>query len=315
MEPVALRYFREVAALGSVRHAAERLFVAQSAISRQVALLEEELGVALFERHARGMSLTDAGKRLLEYAHEQRGRFDELRSVIQEYDSLKRGHVDINCVEGLMYGFLPDALRSFSAASPGITFGVASVGSHMVAEAVAEHRADLGIVFGSAPRTDLVELARMAQPIYVTVSPQHPLAARRRCSLADIVSWPVVLPERSFAIRQLIETACAKRKLRLARAVEVNTLAFAQRLVKGSDLHVTFLPVDLLVAEVQSGELAALSIDEHSLQAGYVTLVASRTRKLSQAARHAAAWLEEKMQDKRSALPGSARSAARRANA
>jgi DNA-binding transcriptional LysR family regulator len=125
----------------------------------------------------------------------------------------------------------------------------------------------------------------------------------------------VVLPERSFAIRQLIETACAKRKLRLARALEVNTLAFAQRLVKGSDAHVTFLPVDLLVDEVRSGELAALSIDEHSLQAGHVTLVASRTRKLSQAARHAAAWLEEKMQDKRLARPGIGRREARRKSA
>lgn len=303
MEPIALRYFREVAALGSVRHAAERLFVAQSAISRQIALLENELGISLFERHARGMSLTDAGRHLLDYANEQRSRFDELRGVIQEYENLKRGHVDITCVEGLMYGFLPDALRSFSAINPGITFGVATQGSHAVAEAVAEHRADLGIVFGNAPRTDLIELARMPQPLYAAVSAAHPLAARSHCSLGDISPWPVVLPERSFAIRQLLDTACADRKLNLVRAVEVNTLAFAQRLVKGSDTLVTFLPVDLLIDEVEAGELAALSIDEPSLKARYVTLVASRTGKLSQAARQVALWLEEKMGDKRAALP------------
>src|SRR5690606_33447204 len=67
IEPASLRYFREVAAQGSLRHAAERLYIAQSALSRQIRALEEDLGVPLFERRARGMVLTAAGRLLLDY--------------------------------------------------------------------------------------------------------------------------------------------------------------------------------------------------------------------------------------------------------
>ncbi|MDB5796616.1 MAG: LysR family transcriptional regulator [Paucimonas sp.] len=299
MEPIALRYFREVAAHGSVRHAAERMFVAQSAVSRQVAQLESELGVPLFERHARGMALTEAGQLLLAYSNDMRSRFDELRGVIQEYETLRRGHAEIACVEGLLTSFMPAALREFSLANPAISLGVASLGSQAVAEAVAEHRFDLGIVFGTCPRTDLVELARMPQPLFAAVSLRHPLASRTRCTLADLAPYPVVLPDRSFLIRQLIDRACASRKLTLSRMVESNTLAFAQELVSGSDAHVTFLPSDLLQPCIERGSLVGLAMDERSLQARHVTLVASRTRKLSQAARHLAACLAERMKAQR----------------
>lgn len=298
MEPIALRYFREVAAHGSVRHAAERMFVAQSAVSRQVALLESELGVPLFERHARGMSLTEAGQLLLSYSNDQRSRFDELRGVIQEYETLRRGHAEIACVEGLLTSFMPDALRAFAEINPAISLGVASVGSQAVAEGVAEHRYDLGIVFGSSPRTDLVELARMPQPLFAAVSPAHPLARLDRCTLADIEPYPVVLPDRSFVIRQLIDRVCIARKLSLARMVESNTLAFAQALVTGSNTHVTFLTIDLLTPSMKLGTLVGLTLDERLLQARHVTLVASRTRKLSLAARHLANWMAERMKAK-----------------
>lgn len=295
MEPLSLRYFREVAAHGSVRHAAERMFVAQSAVSRQITLLETELGVPLFERHARGMLITEAGQLLLRYSNDMRTRFDELRGILQEYETLRRGHAEIACVEGLMTSFMPEAMHGFSHDNPAISLGVISIGSQAVAEAIAEHRYDLGVLFGSAPRTDLVELARMPQPLYAVVSPSHPLAHSSRCTLADIAPYPVVLPDRSFVIRQLVDRVCVTRKLSLSRMVETNTLAFAQMLVIGSSTHVTFLPADLLTPSIKQGTLVGLSLDELSLKSGHVTLVASRTRKLSLAANHLASYLAERM--------------------
>jgi molybdenum-dependent DNA-binding transcriptional regulator ModE len=95
IETASPRYFREVARHGSLRRAAERLFVAQSAISRRIAALEEELGVQLFERRARGMALTAAGQRLLEFADDARIRLDALRARIHEYEALHREHVEL----------------------------------------------------------------------------------------------------------------------------------------------------------------------------------------------------------------------------
>lgn len=295
MEPLSLRYFREVAALGSVRRASEHLFVAASAVSRQMGLLEAELGVPLFERHARGMSLTDAGRLLLQYTNESRSRFEDLRAVIQEYETLRRGHVSLACVEGLLISFVPDAVRAFAKEWPGVSLSVSSLGSHAAAEAIAEHRCDLGILFGKSPRTDLEEIARMAQPLFAVVSPKHPLSARKQCTLADIGQFPVVLPDLSFGIRQVVDRLCADRRIPLNRIVESNTLGFAQRLVVGSETLVTFLPIDSISRDLESGSLKVLPLNERSLQARQVTLVASTTRKLSRAGRHLSAWLADRM--------------------
>lgn len=302
MEPIALRYFREVAAQGSVRHAAERLFVAQSAVSRQVALLEEELGVSLFDRHARGMTLTEAGRLLLAYSTDMRGRFEELRGMMHEYGSLRRGHVDIACVEGVLARFMPEALRIFADECPGITFSVAAMGSHAVAEAIAEYRCDLGVVFGSSPRTDLLELAQMRQPLCAIVPAGHPLAKQSRCALADVAAYQVVLPDRSFGIRQLVDRVSANRKFALKITVETNTLAFAQRLVMQSQSRVTFLPGDMVLPEIDAGLLVAVPLTDSTLRKTRVTLVAGTTRKLSQAARHLATHLSERMRSNDSVM-------------
>ncbi|MEN3364972.1 MAG: hypothetical protein V7606_2246 [Burkholderiales bacterium] len=300
IEPTTLRYFREVAAHGSVRHAAERLFVAQSAVSRQVALLEEELGVPLFERHARGMSLTEAGRLLLAYSTDMRSRFDEMRGLIQEYETLQRGHVDIACVEGVLARFMPEALPVFADECPGISLSVAAMGSHAIAEAIAEHRYDLGIVFGSSPRTDLLELAQMSQPLCAVVSPNHPLARKNSCTLSQVAAFQVVLPDRSFGIRQLVDRVSANGKFALNKTIETNTLAFAQRLVMQGENRVTFLPGDMVLPEIEAGMLVAVPLTDSALRRTRVTLVASTTRKLSQAARHLARHLSELMKSNNS---------------
>ena len=302
MEPIHLRYFREVAAHGSVRHAAERLFVAQSAVSRQIALLESELGVPLFDRHARGMSLTDAGRLLLAYSRDMRSRFDEFRGMIQEYGSLRRGHVDLVCVEGVLARFMPEALRIFADECPEITLKVTAMGSQAVAESLAEHRSDLGIVFGSAPRTDLLELAQMSQPLCAVLAPGHPLAGQAKCALSEVLAYPLVLPDRSFGIRQMVDRVGANARLKLKMTVEVNTLAFAYRLVMQGQNRVTFLPEDVVRSEIEAGLLVAVPLTDSSLRKSRVTLVESTTRKLSQAAQHLARHLGERMKSNDFAL-------------
>ncbi|HRO60580.1 MAG TPA: LysR substrate-binding domain-containing protein [Burkholderiaceae bacterium] len=294
IETTSLRYFREVALQGSLRQAAERLFVAQSALSRQISVLERELGVALFERRARGMTLTPAGRLFLEYADESRARLEALRAAIHEFELLERGHVDIACVEGLLSGLMPDFVEAFVAEHPGLTLNIAAMGSHAVAEAVAEHQVDLGIVFGQSPRRDLVELATSRQPLCAIVSPRHPLARERRCRLADVAAWRVVLPNRSFGIRQLIDRVRARARLDMAVAIETNTLAFAWRMVLRTD-YVTFLPRDSVHAEVLDGKLVAVPLEDPLLKGTRVTLVASASRTLSSAAQCVADSLKVRM--------------------
>lgn len=294
IEATSLRYFREVALHGSLRHAAERLFVAQSALSRQIGLLERELGVVLFERRARGMSLTVAGRLLLQYVDDSRERLEKIRSSIHEFATLKRGHADIACVEGSLAGLMPSFVEGLLAEYEGLSLTVFALGSQAVAEAVAEHRVDLGIVFGQSPRSDLLELARMSQPLCAIVAPGHPLAERQKCQFADVAVFPVVLPDRSFGIRQLIDRVRANSRLDLRIAVETNTLAFAWRLVVRTD-YVTFLPVDAVRDEVAARRLVAVPLSDRLLRGCGVTLVANPSRRLSVAAELVAAGLIAQM--------------------
>jgi DNA-binding transcriptional LysR family regulator len=292
IEPASLRYFREVAVQGSLRHAAERLYIAQSALSRQIRALEDDLGVALFERRARGMVLTAAGRLLLEYTDDSRARLEELRSRIQDFQSLRRGEVDIACVEGLLNGFMPEFVEEVQREHEGLVVRVAAMGSQSVAEAVAEHRFDLGILFGQPPRGDLVEIARMRQPLCVIVAPGHPLSDRRTCRLPDVAPFGVVMPDRSFGIRQLVDRLRAVERIDLRVVVETNTLAFAWRMVQRTG-YVTFLPLDAVRSEVESGRLVALPLEERLLRDTRVTLVASPGRTLSAAA----SWTRDRLKE------------------
>ena len=95
MDVPHLRTILHVAELGSLSNAADRLRIAQPALSRQVRLLEEELGIRLFDRHGRGMVVTEAGKEVLHHAQRIMQELDEIRAKVADEDAPLRGHVAI----------------------------------------------------------------------------------------------------------------------------------------------------------------------------------------------------------------------------
>jgi DNA-binding transcriptional LysR family regulator len=124
MQFSALRYFLETARLGSIRRAAEVLYVAPSAVSRQIALLEQNFGAPLFERHATGVRLTTAGEVFAQQAHATVRDFDRLQSEIDDLQQLRRGLVKIFSVEATVAGLLYRTVEEFGRDYPGITYEV-----------------------------------------------------------------------------------------------------------------------------------------------------------------------------------------------
>lgn len=284
IESAAIRYFREVTECGSIKQAAASLRIAPSAISRQVQAIEEELSVKLFERGARGMVLTDAGHLLYRYAVDNRNQLDGIRAKVQEFDALRRGQVKVATVEGMLANFLSNFVVDLSVDYPGISISVTVVGSRDVAEMVGHNDVDLGLVFGRAPRRDLIELARMRQSLCLIVSPRHPLAIKDSCTVKDLAGLRVVVPDPSFGIRQEIDRACAHAKIRLEICNETNSLAFAQTLAARTDLA-TFLPRDTAMPALDAGSLVAIPLRDKRLEATQVTLVQLATRNMSPSCR------------------------------
>ncbi|WP_201326086.1 LysR family transcriptional regulator, partial [Burkholderia sp. E168m23] len=113
-------YFYEAVRCGTIRAAADWLDVAPSAVSRQIGLLEKELDATLVERHARGVTPTEAGRCVIEYFREQLAHRDDLISRLQELRGLKTGQVSLVLGEGFVSDLLAGPMQQFCRQFPGI---------------------------------------------------------------------------------------------------------------------------------------------------------------------------------------------------
>lgn len=202
-----LRYFMAVASTGSLTAASQQLYVAGSAISRQIQKLESRMGVALFERHARGMTLTDAGQILENHVRKSLRDMEYAMAEIQGLKAVRRALVRIACTDGMAFDLLPGLLARFRQQHPSVSFDL-QVGSAMqVAEWVRHGACDVAFQFSLAPERDVEIIASWPAPVLLLLSPGHPLLTRE-AEITDLHDYPLVLPEAGTTIRQLFDLSC-----------------------------------------------------------------------------------------------------------
>lgn len=222
MQSAALKYFLEVARAGSIAEASQRLNIAPSAISRQISKLEAEIGVALFERRARGMNLSAAGELLA--AHARRSRLDSERvlSEIRGLAQLQSGVVKMATTEGFGIDVLPAAISGFRATYSGIRFHLSVASPADVSRQVADGDADLGLTFSLAPIKGLRIERSWPAPILALMRADHPLAHRKSLRLAEIAAHPLALPGKETTIRQLFDISTAAEAIPVEPALTSN---------------------------------------------------------------------------------------------
>lgn len=266
-----LKYFVEVARRGSFRGASEKLNVAASAISRQVRLLEEEYGTPLFQRGIKGVELTAAGEAFLVYAKGVDAERERLRESIDALTNLRRGHVRVASIDGIAAGPLADIIAAFRAEHRGITFEVRSMGTEAVAEAVRNGDAEIGIAFYSTSTDQVRVVKRVSDPLCAIVDRMHPLARSRKVKLADVLAYPVALPDPNFGIRRLIDAVCLARKLRPQIALETNSIETLRGYAR-SGAGPTLLPFLSSRRDVESGVVTALRIEDRRMRESSVDI-------------------------------------------
>lgn len=284
MQPQALKYFAEVARSGSLRHASEVFDIVPSAISRQIAQLEQQLGVTLFERSSRGMALTEAGRVLLEHVDDTDRRIGSLRRRLDDLSELRRGTIRLAVVEAVTNDFLPRTLARFAERHPGIEFHVSVCGTGDIAERLASNAAEVALAFNSPSRDDLVLRARIPQPLQLVCAPGHPLLAHRTLSMKQLDGVPTALPDRSFGIRRLIEQAEAAARVRLPVALESDSLQLIKNVVASTSL-VSFMPPMTFTRELASGSLAAIDLQGPVFSKASIDVLTARGHEISHAAR------------------------------
>lgn len=213
LQSPALRYFLEVVRSGSVTEAAERLEVAPSAVSRQIARLEREMDTLLFERRARGMVPNAAGELLAAHAKRVRQDLDRLGSDILALRGVRQGLIRLVSTEGYAFGFVPSLIASFRREYTGIRFSLDAASQHDIPRRIRAGEADIGLTLSLTSERDIRVELRTPAPVMAVLAPRHPLAAKRTLSLAQLAPYPLALPDRASTLRQLLEISCSRQQL------------------------------------------------------------------------------------------------------
>ena len=220
----AFRYFAAVAHAGSVRAAARELNIASSAVNRQVLLLEETIGMPLFERTGRALRLNEAGELLLAQVASTTRDYEDTLAAVEALRGLQSGKVRLATVESVSVELLPDLLASFNAAFPGISVELRMTGSDAVAELVLSREADIGFTFNPASLDGLEVAYDRPLKIGAIVSPDHPLADRTSAMLAECIEYPYAWPARGLSLRTALDLAREKLGRPAAPVLEANSL-------------------------------------------------------------------------------------------
>lgn len=283
MLSVALRYFVGVSQYGSIREAAEHLHVAQSAISRQIQNLEEELRVRLFERSTRGVRLTSAGEILLHHAREAMLQTEHLQADLEAVRGNRRGHVVARVIESFAASMLPEVLTQFRNRYPAVTLDIMVARTNGIADAVREGACDFGVTFNHEPDPRLVVLAQVAEPLQVIMAPSHPLAGARMLSLEELLPYPIAAPSARGASRMLFDAAWKEAGLVCRPVLEMNSMHLVAGFARSGN-GVAITSPNRAQPYLNFGALVAVPVRSPMLAHGRLQLIARRRHRLAPAA-------------------------------
>ncbi|MEC4817616.1 MAG: LysR family transcriptional regulator [Scytonema sp. PMC 1069.18] len=243
-----LQAFLAIAENGSFQSAARKCGVTQSTISRQIQVLEEELGLELFHRSSQA-KLTLAGERLFPRA---RKICQEWQNATQEISDLlagKQPELCIAAIHSLCAYYLPPVLQKFCHDYPKVPLRVTSLGSDRALKVLKDGLVDLALVmnnrFLTAGKEMVVEVL-YDEPIEVLTANNHPLADYERVPWSELVRYPQVVFKDGYGMQRLIQDRFERLEATLQAALEVNTLDAFRGVVRQGEL-VALLPYSALV--------------------------------------------------------------------
>ena len=271
MENFRLTVFREVAQQLSFRKASETLNLSQPAVSQQVRALEEETGVRLFDRatgdgHGSQISLTEAGRVLLDYATASAATLDEARRALANLNQTVAGDLHLAASTTVAQYLLPRILGPFLREYPQVKLGLTSGNTEHVVEEVVAQRAALGIIEGPSMRRDLKAERLVQDQMVLIASPQHPWSTRRprRIESSELAASPLLLRERGSGSRRIVERALKRAGLPLRSLNVLMELDSTEAIISGVEagLGVGFASRWAIGKAVRLGTVRVIAVED-----------------------------------------------------
>lgn len=251
LDLTSLRLFVAVCQENSIARAAEREFIAPSAVSRRIADMESLVGLALIERHTRGVSVTPAGQTVLRHARRIIGDVEAMGAELSRLYAGVKGHVRLVANLSAIVQFLPEDVAAFQRLFPEVDIDLEEQNSPDVLRLVRERAADFGICNRIAGAQDVQQLPYRRDRLAVMLPARHPKTAARMLSLRDIAEETFVGLRENSALTQLLAAQAAELGVTLSVKIRVASLDALCRMTHAG-LGIAVMPQQVAELYLQS---------------------------------------------------------------
>jgi len=261
IDPYSVRLFASAARAGSIVRAAQQEHIAPSALSRRLADLEHAFGTPLLIRSPRGIEPTDAGRLVLARGEKLD---EELQSLVRDVQSLGgevRGTVRLYANMSAVIGFLPERLRAFMHAHPGVEVSLLENDTRDVIRACLDDLADVGVGVDMPVPAGLDAWPFASDPLQVVVRKDHPLAKRKSLGFAQALEHSLIGVHQGGALDRSLHERAAALQRPFAPTVSVSSFDAVCRMVEAG-LGIAIIPRSAAAAYAGNPRFARLALDE-----------------------------------------------------
>jgi len=227
-----LHYFVTIVAQGSYTKAAERLGIAQSALSIAMRKFEDQIGMPLLIRSSKGVVVTKEGEVLLAHSKGILARISDAETALSDLRGLDQGEVNIG-IPGMMGSyFFPEILMAFKFKYPNLNLSIVEAGTQTIKEKLLSGELDLGVIVDDHV-PDSLEVQRLIRPQMVAaVGKNHSLANAKSVSYADFFAQELVMFKAGYFHREIIDGLCEANNVTANYSFETNLIAMILNIVK-----------------------------------------------------------------------------------
>ncbi|MCG9597343.1 LysR family transcriptional regulator [Vibrio sp. Isolate25] len=232
MDSRYLKHFVSVAEHGHFTMAAKALHIAQPALSISIKKFEQQLGVELFRREERQITLTDEGKVLYEHAKRVLQQIDDAKLAIDEMRGLEKGEVRLGAPSMMGSYFFPQVLMAFKTHYPNLKLTLIDAGARSIRKMLLNGELDIGVIDDENVPDDLETDHLLNVEMVAVVGPEHPFAEKKSISFTEFFEHELVMFKPGYFHRDFVESKARQYEKKMNFSFETNLLPMILSIVK-----------------------------------------------------------------------------------
>ncbi|MBY7971647.1 LysR family transcriptional regulator [Vibrio fluvialis] len=232
METRHLKHFATVARNESFTQAAQELHIAQPALSISIKKFEQQLGVVLFKRDERKVTLTHEGSVLLEHATRILQQIEDAQLAMDELKGLVKGEVRLGAPSMMGSYFFPEIVMAFKSHFPNLKMTVIEAGTQSIRKMLLSGELDIGVILNHDLPPDLEVDPLLSSQMVAVVGKEHEMAQRKQVEFKEFFEHELVMFKPGYFHREFIDKVCKEHKLSANFSFETNLLPMILSIVK-----------------------------------------------------------------------------------